>query len=113
MSEYESVTEQQIEALTVNLLNKEFTFRCPKDNTTKLQHAASYLNQKLLEINRGSKAQRFEDMAVMAAISISAELLEVNNKQVNKRQIAQRLEKLQQRIEAVLHTDAQLELSLG
>lgn len=107
--------QDEIQTITVNLLNKEFTFRAPESGIEKLRQSATYLNEKMLEINYGGKAQGFERVVVVAAINICAELIENQSKEINKRQIHQRLEKLQQRIEAVLNTDTeeQLELSLN
>lgn len=106
-------TTPEVGAVTINLLNKEFTFKCPQSGMAKLRQSATYLNEKMLEINFGGKTQGFESVVVMAAINICAELIENQSQAINKRQINQRLEKLQQRIEAVLNTEEQLELSLG
>lgn len=105
-------TSKNAEVITVSLLNKDFTFKCPGAEVEKLRQAASYLGDKMESINTGSKALGFDQMAVMAAINICAELIEKQGSEIQKRRIAQRLEKIQHRLAAVLSTEEQLELSL-
>ena len=112
MSEIIKNAQDNIESLTVNLLNKEFTFHCSSEQAAKLGQAAAYLNDKMLAISARDRMRGFESVAVMAAINLCAELIENQSSSINKRKIVQRLEQLQGRIETVLQTEEQLELAL-
>lgn len=112
MSEIIKNEQDDIESLTVNLLNKEFTFRCSGEQAAKLRQASTYLNDKMLVISNHDRTRGFESVAVMAAINLCAELIENQSSSINKRKIVQRLEQLQGRIESVLQTEEQLELTL-
>ncbi|CAL7959492.1 cell division protein ZapA [Gammaproteobacteria bacterium] len=63
------------DTVTVNILDREFKIRCPKDKVTELKKAAVYLNDKMQEVHHGNKLITIDRVAVTAALNIAHELI--------------------------------------
>lgn len=59
----------------INIMNREFKIKCPKDKLAELQEAATYLNNKMQEIYNGNKTITIDRIAVTAALNIAHELV--------------------------------------
>lgn len=62
---------------TIELLGKLYHIRCPDQDTPKLQQAARNLNQILKDLSATSNAPAPEKLAIIAALNLSAQLLEL------------------------------------
>jgi cell division protein ZapA len=64
------------QAVQVSILGQSYTLTCPAGKEVNLRQAASTLDQKLQAIKAGGRVMGLERMAVMAALNMSAELIE-------------------------------------
>ncbi len=64
-------------SVTVRIMGREYTVVCPPDEHEALVASADFLNERMTAIRRRGKALGAERIAVMAALNISRELLEV------------------------------------
>jgi cell division protein ZapA len=89
--------------VTISILGKEFMVACPEHEREALSAAARDLDQRMREIQDGGKVIGAERAAVMAALNLSNELLQVR-RQVNgvPAELDARLTALNGKIEAAL-----------
>jgi len=89
--------------VTISILGKELMVACPDGERESLSAAARYLDQRMREIQDSGKVIGAERCAVMAALNLSNELLQLRQ-QFNgvPAGIDERLQALHGRIEAVL-----------
>lgn len=64
-------------SVTVRIMGREYTVVCPPDEHEALVASADFLNERMTAIRRRGKALGAERIAVMAALNISRELLEL------------------------------------
>ena len=65
----------EIDITVINVMGREFKIKCPKNKTAELQKAASYLNDKMQEVQRGDKSISIDRIAITAALNIAHELI--------------------------------------
>ena len=89
--------------VTITILGKELMVACPDDERESLSAAARYLDQRMREIQDSGKVIGAERCAVMAALNLTNELLQLRQ-QFNgvPAGFEARLQALHGRIEAVL-----------
>jgi len=89
--------------VTISILGKELMVACPDGERESLSAAARYLDQRMREIQDSGKVIGAERCAVMAALNLTNELLQLRQ-QFNgiPAGIDARLQALHGRIEAVL-----------
>jgi cell division protein ZapA len=59
----------QAEAITIEVLDKEYTISCPPEEKQALLESARILNERLREVRGGGKVLGTERMAVMTALN--------------------------------------------
>lgn len=64
-------------SITVRIMGKEYAVACPPDEHEALIKSADYLNERMTSIRKRGKALGAERIAVMAALNIARELLEL------------------------------------
>lgn len=65
--------QNDLETLSIQLLDKTWQIRCPADKTHDLQKSARYLDEKMREVSKHGKKSA-EHIAIMAAINAIYEL---------------------------------------
>jgi cell division protein ZapA len=75
------MSQDDSQAVTVKLLDKEFSFNCPQDAEHELRASADFLNEKMLEIRKSGRVLGLERIAVMAALNLAHELIQNKNNQ--------------------------------
>jgi cell division protein ZapA len=95
------------EGVTVNILGKEFVVACPEDERPALVAAANLLDKKMREIQTGGKVIGAERTAIMAALNIANDFLELRNRGGLSLDMTQKLRFLQNKIDAALRLDVQ------
>ena len=90
------------DGVSVTILGKEFIVACPEDERAALDAAAGYLDKKMREIQGSGKVIGSERTAIMAALNIAHELLELRGRGGIPSDVAQKLKFLQTKIDAVL-----------
>ena len=94
-------------ALTIRILGRDYPIACPDDEREALLNSAEYLSTRMDAIQRGGKALGNERIAIMAALNITRELLDLQAQQAGTPtttapEVAQRLADLQRMIEATM-----------
>ena len=92
---------------TVSLLGKEFMVACPENERAALLASASYLDKKMRDIQASGKVIGAERTALMAALNIANELLELRGRGGVPADMTQKLRFLQNKIDAALRWDVQ------
>lgn len=64
-------------SITVRIMGKEYNVACPTEEHEALVKSADYLNERMSSIRKRGKALGAERIAVMAALNIARELLEL------------------------------------
>lgn len=100
------------EPVSLRLIDREFLIACPPEEREGLLEAASFLDRKMRDLRTHAKTPGFDRLAVLAAISITHEYLQLQ-KHANPAThnpaepgIAHELAALRRKLEAAL--DAQL-----
>lgn len=101
------------EPVSLRLIDREFLIACPPEEREGLLEAASFLDRKMRELRSHAKTPGFDRLAVLAAISITHEFLQLkksaastSNANVAESGLAEGLASLRRKLEAAL--DAQL-----
>lgn len=64
-------------SVTVRIMGREYTVICPQEEHEALVASADFLNERMTAIRKRGKALGAERIAVMAALNIARELLEM------------------------------------
>lgn len=64
-------------SVTVRIMGKEYAVACPQEEHEALVRSADFLNERMMTIRRRGKALGAEKIAIMAALNIARELLEL------------------------------------
>jgi len=88
--------------ITVSILGKEFAVACPENERAALVAAAAHLDKKMREIHASGKVIGTERTAIMAALNIAHELLDLRGQGGMPSDVNQKLRFLQSKIDAVL-----------
>ena len=65
--------------LNINIMGREFCITCPDEEQEEIQLAAAYLDRKIQEIKAEGKIVDSDRIAIIAALSITHELLMLRN----------------------------------
>lgn len=97
--------------VSVRILDKEFLVTCPEDERDDLMASAELLNSKMREIRDSGKVVGLDRIAVIAALNMANELLELRSRKQDVQQsVGARIRSLQEKIELALNKGNQLEL---
>ena len=64
-------------SVTVRIMGREYTVLCPQEEHEALVASADFLNERMTAIRKRGKALGAERIAVMAALNLAREVLEV------------------------------------
>lgn len=104
------MNEESVVPVTVKILDKEYRVACEPHEKDDLIEAARLLDQRMREIRQSGRIIGVDRIAVMAALNISHEFLELQQeRQGLKAETDQRLYVLQDRIADALATQRQLD----
>ena len=95
------MTSTDAQAVSIQLLEKEYSINCPADAEAELLASADFLNEKMREIRQSGKVLGLERIAVMAALNLAHELLHA--KQDYNHSVEERLRHLGNKIDTVLN----------
>jgi cell division protein ZapA len=94
--------------IDVTILGREFTVSCTDEEREGLMDAVRYVDAKMREIRDSGKVLSSERIAVMAALNISHELLNVKSGNVDIGGIKRRISNMQSQIDEALNPQADL-----
>ena len=86
----------------VNILQREFTIACEPGQSRGLTVAAAYLNEQMQAVARSSKLLGAERCAIMAALNMAYELLELKDRIGEEQAIGRRLDGLYSQVDQAL-----------
>lgn len=99
------------EAVSINILGKEYRIGCEAGEEEALIRAARLLDVRMREIRSGGKVIGTDRIAVMAALNLANELLaQENSKDAAASAANKRIRAMRERIEVALNDGTQLEL---
>ena len=100
--------------VTVRILEKEYSVACGHDERSALLDSAELLNGKMQEIRSSGKVVGLDRIAVMAALNMAHELLQLRNQETKAAKVATgasaRVRQLRERVDAALTDTRQLDL---
>jgi cell division protein ZapA len=104
------MSEKPINA-TIEILGKFYQIRCPEAELESLQEAASYVNEKMSEVQESGKAINLERIAIITALNIAHELLQQDEQKSSlMSKINQRITSLQDKLDSAMNKAKQTEL---
>ena len=91
--------------VSVSILDREFLIGCTPEEKPGLLAAANYLDTKMREIRNNARAAGVERIAVMAALNIAHELIQLRqHSESDNGALAQHLQMLRAKLDGVLAT---------
>ena len=91
------------EPVSVSILDREFLISCTPEERPGLLAAASYLDGKMREVRTAVRAPGMDRIAVLAALNITHELMDLRQRNVNDdTTMAQQVQALKHKLEGVL-----------
>jgi cell division protein ZapA len=102
---------EDVVALTIHLLGKEYRVACPEHEHQNLHAAAYYLDGRMREIRDRGKVIGSERIAIMAALNITHELLQYKAlTEQNTQLVSRQIQALQEKIGAALSKERETEV---
>jgi len=106
------MSKPPVNTCSVTILEKEYNINCPESERDALMHSVNLLNKKINEVRGTGKVVGGERIAIMAALNLSHELLEnPRSQEPEDSEICQRVQKVNDKIEAALAKNQQIELT--
>lgn len=90
------------EGIKVQIMGKEFAVACDPSEKNNLIDAARYLDDSMREVQKSGKIIGNERLAVMVALNMANELLDLRKNQTSEATVNNRLEELQEKIDNVI-----------
>jgi len=91
------------EPVAVSILDREFLIACTPEERAGLISAAAYLDGKMREVRGAARAPGLDRIAVLAALTIAHELIDLKTRHSNDEQtMAQHVHALKHKLEGVL-----------
>ncbi|HEY3486784.1 MAG TPA: cell division protein ZapA [Gammaproteobacteria bacterium] len=89
-------------AITVNILDRDYQIACKTDEKEILLASARFLDQKMREIRDRGNVIGIDRIAVMAALNIAHEFLQLKPLEEEQRTIALQISKLKRTIAEIV-----------
>jgi cell division protein ZapA len=109
-----SAVPQGVARVTVRILEKEYSIACGHDERSALLDSAELLNTKMQEIRSSGKIVGLDRIAVMAALNLAHDLLQLRNQETKATAqaaaVSTRVRNLRERVDAALTDTRQLDL---
>lgn len=97
----------------VTILGKEYRIACPPEERAGLEASARHLDKKMREIRDRGRTAGGDNIAIMAALNITHELLQRDKEEHPEKydnSVSGRVRQLQNKIEAALSSARQIEI---
>lgn len=97
-------------SVTVKILDKEYQVACPEEERAALLQSADMLNRRMKEIRDSGKVVGLDRMAVMVALNLANELLQLREtfEHIDD-EVGERARNMRQRMDAILGAVRQFE----
>jgi cell division protein ZapA len=105
------MSSQDQARVSVRIMEKEYVVSCPYEERSALLDAAEYLNGRMREIRDSGKVVGLDRVAVMVALNMANELLQVRGGGAKtENEAAGKVRSIRERVETALERAQQLEL---
>lgn len=99
------------EAVTINILQHQFTIKCSPEETTGLKQAAKHLEKTMSQLKQSGPPMDFTQTILVAALNITHNFLNQNRQRQQQVQHTNaRIRQLQDKVENALTLQAELEV---
>lgn len=99
-----------VTSVTVRILDKEYQVACPDEERAALLESAEFLNRRMKEIRDSGKVVGLDRMAVMVALNMANELLQIRNAvEEIEDEVGERARNMRQRMDELLGAVRQFE----
>lgn len=99
----------QAKGINITIMGRDFSVACPpEEDQEDLMDAARYLDKNMKEIQKTGKIIGAERCAIMAALNITNDLLQLRRATNGQEKVQQRLESMQERIDEALRESESL-----
>ncbi len=71
------MSSSSVKPVTVRILDKDYKIACPPEEQAVLFRTADFVNQQMQQVKRSSQTLSTERVAVLAALNIARELIEL------------------------------------
>ncbi len=92
----------QSKGINISIMGRDFSVACPPEEQDNLVEASRYLDKNMKEIQKTGKIIGAERCAIMAALNITNDLLQLQKATEGQERVQARLSSLQERIDEVL-----------
>ena len=97
--------------VSVRILDRDYVVACPHEERPALLDAAEYLNSRMREVRDSGKVVGLDRVAVMVALNMAHELLQLRGRDVKlESEAGGKVRALRERVETALERAQQLEL---
>ena len=96
------------DGVKVSIMDREFFVGCSDEEREALAVAATYLDKRMREVQRGGKVMGVERTAIMAALNITHELLTLGKDMKALEKKEKRVRSIQRKIEEVMQEQTEL-----
>jgi cell division protein ZapA len=106
-------TSNRNNTVQVHILEKDYQIACPPEQQAALLNAARYLDEQMRTIRSTGKVIGLERIAVMAALNITHQFLDVGEKKVDEvdSESEEKLRRISHRLEDALQRYKQMEIT--
>jgi cell division protein ZapA len=105
------MSERESARVGVRILEKEYFIACAPEERSALLDSAELLNTRMREIRDSGKIVGLDRIAVMAALNLAHEFLQLRERDHGSQsELGGRLKNLRERVESALEKGQQLEL---
>lgn len=101
---------KEVEAVKVNILDKEYLVACPEEERDELLASAKFLNERMIHIREAGKVVGIDRIAVMTALNLAHDVIKAGGAS-GTGSCAVRLGRLNTSIEQALEKYRQRELN--
>ena len=92
----------QSKAINISIMGRDFSVACPPEEQESLMEAARFLDKSMQDIKKTGKIIGAERCAIMAALNITNDLLQLQQATAGQEKVQEKLSSLQERIDDVL-----------
>ncbi len=96
------------EGVKLSILGREFFVSCSDDQRESLDRAANHLDEQMRQIRDSGKVMGMERCAIMAALNMSYELLDLRSDASDVSERNERLRAISEKIDSVMADTAQM-----
>lgn len=100
------ITKEKVLPVSINILGKDYRVACTEEEKETLTRSAKELDRQMREIRDSGKVNGADRIAVMAALNLTHELRQIQNKNVSPNEfVSNQLTNLRHKIEKVLENN--------